>query len=101
MNALSTQRSLVQNAGINMAWSALKPAMAQAETKAFISGIRLAQREGSRAGCRGQLTCMRAVGLYWGTQSGKTEDVAGQIAEAVGLEAQDASEASVADMTGY
>merc|ERR1712060_740166 len=60
-----------------------------------------AQREGARAGCRGQLTCVRAVGLFWGTQSGKTEDVAGQIAEAAGVEAQDASEVSVADMTGY
>merc|ERR1719437_274874 len=71
------------------------------EAKAFLSGIRLAQREGARAGCRGQLTCMRAVGLFWSTQSGKTEEVGGMIAEAAGIEAKDASEASVADMTGY
>merc|ERR1712084_74135 len=118
------QSVAVQNTTIAMAWSTLQPAMARAEAKAvrgavvalhhqprsqrtaaeakaFLSGIRLAQREGVRAGCRGQLTCMRAVGLFWSTQSGKTEDVGGQIAEAAGVEAQDASEVSVADMTGY
>jgi len=124
LNVTRGHQVLVQNPDITMAWSTLQPAMVQAETKAvrgavaalshqprsrskaveakaFMSGIRLAQREGARAGCRGQLTCVRAVGLFWGTQSGKTEDVAGQIASAAGVEAQDASEASVADMTGY
>merc|ERR1711971_670064 len=122
LNAMGRQQ--VYGPAITLRWSTLQPAMAQAEAKAvrgavaalhhqprshrtnveakaFLSGIRLAQREGVRAGCRGQLTCMRAVGLFWSTQSGKTEEVGGMIAEAAGVEAKDASEASVADMTGY
>jgi len=124
LNVMAGQHLVVQEPVIAMSWSTLQPAMAQAEAKAvrcavtalhqqprshhtaaeakaFLSGIRLAEREGARAGCRGQLTCMRAVGLFWSTQSGKTEEVGGMIAEAAGIEAQDASEASVADMTGY
>merc|ERR1719313_2956721 len=36
-------------------------------------------------GGRGDLTCMRAFALFFGSQTGKTEDTAGQIASAAGL----------------
>merc|ERR1711879_1000537 len=57
--------------------------------------------DGFKAGCRGQLICARAVGLFWGTQSGKTEEVAGMIAQEAGLEAKDISEMSAGDLAGY
>jgi len=44
---------------------------------------------------------MRAVGLFFGTQTGKTEDVAGKIAEAAGLEAMDIGEVETSDLAGY
>merc|ERR1719160_1220173 len=70
-------------------------------TQAFTTAVRLAARDGTRAGCRGDLTCMRAVGLFFGTQTGKTEDTAGQIASAAGLEAKDIGDATAADLAGY
>jgi len=69
--------------------------------QAFGTAMRLAARDGARAGCRGDLTCVRAVGLFFGTQTGKTEDVAGRVAEAAGLEAKDIGDASAADLAGY
>jgi flavodoxin I len=42
------------------------------------------------------------VGLFFGTQTGKTEDVAGKIGEAAGgLEAKDIGDAEASDLTGY
>merc|ERR1712224_1011053 len=64
-------------------------------------GARLAVQDGTRVGCRGDLACVRAVGLFFGTQTGKTEDVAGKIAEAAGLEAQDVGDISASDLTGF
>merc|ERR1712151_1378116 len=58
-------------------------------------------RDGFKAGCRGQLICARAVGLFWGTQSGKTEEVADMIAAEAGVEAKDISEVSAGDLAGY
>jgi len=68
---------------------------------AFGSAVRSAEREGARAGCRGQLTCVRAVGLIFGTQGGNTEEVAGIIAGAAGLEAQNIEDISAADLAGF
>jgi len=45
---------------------------------------------------------MRAVGLFWGTQSGKTENVAGYVAEAAGIESQSIDDLGGAgDLAGY
>jgi len=69
--------------------------------QARATALRLAAREGARAGCRGQRACMRAVGLFFATQTGNTEAVADVIAEAAGLEATDIGEVSSEDLAGY
>jgi len=63
--------------------------------------MQLAARDGMRAGCRGSLVCARAVGLFFSTQTGKTEDAAGAIASAAGLEAKDIGEEEPDVLTGY
>merc|ERR1719367_533434 len=63
--------------------------------------LQLAARAGARAGCRGQRSCMRAVGLFFATQTGNTEEAAGVIAEAAGLEATDIGEVESGDLAGY
>merc|ERR1712078_788478 len=68
---------------------------------ALASAMKFAALDGARAGCRGQSACVRAVGLFFGTQAGKTEEAAGNIAEAAGLEASDIGEISAADLAGY
>merc|ERR1719158_2107901 len=68
---------------------------------ALASAIKFAALDGARAGCRGQSACVRAVGLFFGTQAGKTEDAAGQIATAAGLEASDIGDISAADLAGF
>jgi flavodoxin I len=61
-----------------------------------------AARSGAWAGCRGQLTCVRAVGLFFGTQTGKTEDVADLIAAKAGIEKTDIADAGgAADLEGF
>merc|ERR1719382_1700876 len=117
------QQPAVQDPAIGMAFSTLQVGLERAEmkaasaagaalrriphvrrageAKAFMSAINFAARDGFKAGCRGQLACARAVGLFWGTQSGKTEEVAGMIAAESGLEGQDISEASAGDLAGY
>merc|ERR1719335_619428 len=70
-------------------------------SQACMTGVRLAALEGARAGCRGNLQCVRAVGLFFGTQTGKTEDVASAVGEATGVGAEDIGEKSAADLAGY
>jgi len=70
-------------------------------SQAYMTGVRLAALDGARAGCRGNLQCVRAVGLFFGTQTGKTEDVASAVGEAAGVEAQDIGEQSAADLAGF
>merc|ERR1719335_1821248 len=105
---------------LTMAFSSLQPSLAFAEAraagaslrsipharrageaKAFMSALNFAARDGFQAGCRGQRVCARAVGLFWGSQSGKTEEVAEMIAGEAGLEAKDISEMSAGDLAGY
>lgn len=50
-----------------------------------------------RRGC----TAREAVGLFYATQTGNTETVAGKIAEAAGVEAGDISEIGAEDLAGY
>jgi len=70
-------------------------------SQAFMMGARLAIQDGVRAGCRGSLTCARAVGLFYGTQTGKTEEAASTIAGKAGLEATDIGDISAGDLAGY
>jgi len=44
---------------------------------------------------------VNAVGLFFGTQTGKTEECAGMIASAAGLEAKDVGDVEPKDMPGY
>merc|ERR1719240_2298379 len=44
---------------------------------------------------------MRAVGLFFSTQTGNTETAATQIAEAAGVEASDIGDEGAEDLTGY
>merc|ERR1712151_1045026 len=119
----SEQPVAVQDPTIEMALSAMQPAMTMAEARAakaagavlrseppfrrgmaakgLMSTLNFAARDGFKAGCRGQLICARAVGLFWGTQSGKTEEVADMIAAEAGVEAKDISEMSAGDLAGY
>jgi len=62
---------------------------------------KLAARAGARAGCQRQRSCMMAVGLLYSTQTGNTEEVAGYITEATGLEAVDVGDISTEDLAGY
>merc|ERR1719328_669250 len=50
-----------------------------------------------RRGC----TAREAIGLFFATQTGNTETVAGTIADAAGLEAADVGEISAEDLAGY
>jgi len=67
----------------------------------MVSAVQMAQMFGTQQGCRGNLQCVHAVGLFFGTQGGNTESAAGEIASATGLEAADVGDISAADLTGY
>jgi len=117
------QQLVVQEPAIAMAFSTIQPGLAFAEArvakaagaalrhvpysrrageaKAVMSALNIAARDGFKAGCRGQRVCARAVGLFWGSQSGKTEEVAEMIAGDAGLEAKDIGDVSAGDLAGY
>merc|ERR1712048_763964 len=119
----SGQQVAVQDPAIAMALSAMQPAMSMVEARAakaagavlrneppfrrglaakgLMSTLNFAARNGFKTGCRGQLTCARAVGLFWGTQSGETEEVADMIAAEAGVESKDISKMSAGDLAGY
>jgi flavodoxin I len=67
----------------------------------FKSAMATAMKDGAMVGCQGRLVCARAVGLFFGTQSGKTEDVATAIAGEAGLEAQSIDDVSAEDLAGF
>merc|ERR1719235_1596512 len=67
----------------------------------YASAIHRAAVDGARAGCRGSSTCVRAVGPFFGTQAGKTQECADIIAAETGLEATDIADASAADLAGF
>merc|ERR1711924_493754 len=97
------QRSEVRQPAIAMALSAMGPAILNAEARAaqaagaclrrvpparrvavaktITSVLDFARKDGTRAGCRGQLTCANAVGLFFATKSGTTESIAEMIAK--------------------
>jgi flavodoxin I len=86
-------------AGINA--QSLSRHAAAGKSWAFASAIGWAARDGARVGCRGSLACAKAVGLFFGTQTGKTEEAAEFIAGATGLEAQDIGDVSAGDLAGF
>jgi len=67
---------------------------AHAATKGLWRAVDAAAR---RRGC----TAREAVGLFFATQTGNTENVAGIIAEKAGIEAMDVGEISAEDLGGY
>jgi len=72
-----------------------------ADAATMVSAMGWAQRYGALQGCRGNLQCTRAVGLFFGTQGGNTETAAGEIASATGLEAKDIADAAAGDLAGF
>jgi flavodoxin I len=66
-----------------------------------MSALRFAAQDGARVGCRGSLACVKAVGLFFGTQTGKTEEAATAIAEAAGVEATSVDDIGAGDLAGY
>eukprot|EP00403_Amphidinium_massartii_P022490 CAMPEP_0178398258 /NCGR_PEP_ID=MMETSP0689_2-20121128/14679_1 /TAXON_ID=160604 /ORGANISM="Amphidinium massartii, Strain CS-259" /LENGTH=232 /DNA_ID=CAMNT_0020019013 /DNA_START=111 /DNA_END=809 /DNA_ORIENTATION=+ len=66
-------------------------------TAAFVGNAHVSQQRARKARCLG----LRAVGLIYGTQTGNTEEVAGLLADATGLEAVAVDELSAADLEGY
>jgi len=77
-----------------MVWWRAQTFVTGARKTSFMSTLDAAAR---RRGC----TARDAVGLYYATQTGNTETVAGTIADATGLEAADVGEISAEDLAGY
>jgi len=65
------------------------------------AALQAAARAGARQGCRGSRVCMKAVGLFYSTQTGNTEAVAGLLTEATGVDAQLIDDIDGADLAGY
>jgi len=83
------------------AMGAAKSALGFAPSSKALSALRFAAQDGVRVGCRGQLACVKAVGLFFGTQTGKTEEAATLLADSTGLEASDIGDISAGDLSGY
>merc|ERR1719387_2544529 len=81
--------------------AALRSRPSPIAAKAMITAVRFAALDGIRTGCRGNLQCVRAVGLFFGTQGGNTETAAGEIASATGLEAQDIADAEASALADF
>merc|ERR1719323_940990 len=74
------------------------PASQHPRTVAFAGTVaRAVEAAARRRGC----TAREAVGLFYATQTGNTETVAGVIAEKAGVEAMDVGEISAEDLAGY
>jgi len=91
----------IKAAAASMRTQSLSSHAAAGKSWAYASAIGWAARDGAQVGCRGSLACTRAVGLFFGTQTGKTEEAATMIAEATGLEAQSVDDVSAEDLAGY
>jgi flavodoxin I len=93
----------VENEGMRVA-TAARACMRQPGSPGvgfFKNVMGTAIKSGVQDGCRGDRMCMRAVGLFFGTSTGKTEEVAGVISSAAGVEAKDVGDASPADLAGF
>jgi len=87
--------------GASAGLAALRHCPDRLAAKNMVSAVQMAQMFGVQQGCRGNLQCVRAVGLFFGTQGGNTETAAGEIAAATGLEATDVGDISAGDLAGY
>jgi len=67
----------------------------------FKNAMGIAIKSGVQEGCRGDRMCTRAVGLFFGTSTGKTEEVADMISSEAGVEAKDVGEISPSDLSGF
>merc|ERR1719160_2019485 len=89
MRAQQVESRAIRAAAASMRAQGLSRHAAAGKSWAYASAIGWAARDGAQIGCRGSLACARAVGLFFGTQTGKTEEAATMIASETGLEAQD------------
>merc|ERR1719327_2055517 len=99
--AQNAEARAIKAAAAGMRAQPLSGHAAAAKSWAYASAIGCAARDGARVGCRGSLACARAVGLFFGTQTGKTEEAATMIASETGLEAADIGDVSAADLAGF
>merc|ERR1712224_916571 len=74
--------------------AALFGLLASRSTRAFVGTSQPAGRRTCKTG-------LRAIGLFFATQTGNTETVAGMIGEATGAEATDIGEVETEDLAGY
>jgi len=74
--------------------AALFGLLASRSTRAFVGTSQPAGRRTCKTG-------LRAIGLFFATQTGNTETVAGMIGEATGAEATDIGEIETEDLAGY
>jgi len=98
---MQSQIQQVQARAMRAAGAHLRAHNSRGSAALFGSAMKFAALDGARAGCRGQSACVRAVGLLFGTQAGKTEEAAGEIAGLTGLEAQDIGDVAAADLAGF
>jgi flavodoxin I len=101
MRAQQAEARAIRGAAATMRAQSLSGHAAASKSWAYASAMKWAARDGAQAGCRGRSVCTRAVGLIFGTQTGKTEEAASFIATETGLEAQDVGDVSAADLAGY
>merc|ERR1719389_530681 len=78
MRAQKAEARAITAAAAGIRAQSLSGHAAAGKSWAYASGIGWAARDGAQVGCRGSLACTRAVGLFFGTQTGKTEEAASQ-----------------------
>merc|ERR1719191_2187511 len=100
MRAQKAEARAVGAAAASMRAQSLSSHAAAGKSWAYASAMNWAMRDGAEAGCRGRSVCTRAVGLIFGTQTGKTEEAAGLIAKETGLEATMVDDVSPGDLAG-
>lgn len=102
LTAQFTQRlQLAQGRAFGAAAANVRANPSPAKVWGYASAMHWAAKDGARAGCRGQSTCVRAVGLFYGTSTGKTEEAAEMIASEAGVEGKDIGDIAAADLTGF
>jgi len=101
--SMQMMKSSMMNAQANAMQAAASAVRSRGPSTApqYASALKFAAFDGANVGCRGDRLCMRAVGLLFGTQTGKTEEAAGVVAEKTGLEAQDVGDMEAGDLAGF
>merc|ERR1719161_2732308 len=101
MRAQQAEARAIRAAAAGIHAQSLSGHAAAGKSWVYGSAIGWAAKTGAQVGCRGSLACVRAVGLFFGTQTGKTEEAATMIAGETGVEAQDIGDVSAADLAGF